>query len=175
MKGIDYGMGNTNIDKETGIRYGVIHQHEVLQAWCDSSESDYGPPTCGECGGSAVQSIDFEDEDPDWYNCRADFHCEDCERSFFSEDAYGDEPLGHYLNDGEYKATQNHDDGDIFVLSSPYYTLCSYCSPCAPGAGYLMDFCEDGIKAYCFGHDWFEGGKAPYPVYSVATNKEVLP
>lgn len=28
--GIDYGMGKTNIDQETGIRYGVINQGEVL-------------------------------------------------------------------------------------------------------------------------------------------------
>jgi len=26
---------------------------------------------------------------------------------------------------------------------------------------------------YCFGHDWFEDGKAPYPVYSVETGELV--
>jgi hypothetical protein len=39
--GIDYGMGLTNIDHATGIRYGVISQHSVLQAWCDSAEAIY--------------------------------------------------------------------------------------------------------------------------------------
>jgi ribosomal protein L37AE/L43A len=171
MKGIDYGMGDTNINKATGIRYGVIHQHEVLQAWCDYSESDYGPPTCAKCGNE-VSDEDEPDQDENGH----DFHCKNCEHSFNSQDAYGDEPLGHYLDDGEYKASQSAcDTGDIFVLSSPYYTLCSFCSPCAPGAGYFMDFCDDGVKTYCFGHDWFEDGKAPYPVYSVATNEEVLP
>ena len=29
--GIDYGMGTTNIDLETGIRYGVISMHEVAR------------------------------------------------------------------------------------------------------------------------------------------------
>ena len=40
--GIDYGHGLTNTDHETGIRYGVISIHSVLQAWADSSEPDYG-------------------------------------------------------------------------------------------------------------------------------------
>lgn len=52
-KGIDYGMGATNIDNATGIRYGVIHQNEVCQAWCDSSEADYGKPHCPKCGNEA--------------------------------------------------------------------------------------------------------------------------
>ena len=33
---------------------------------------------------------------------------------------------------------------------------------------------KNGIKAYCFGHDWFDYGKAPYKVFDVKTNKEVL-
>lgn len=37
-QGIDYGLGKTNIDTKTGIRYGVISQHSILQAWADSSE-----------------------------------------------------------------------------------------------------------------------------------------
>lgn len=53
-RGIDYGMGNCNIDKSNGIRFGVIHQNEVLQAWADSSEADYGEPHCPKCGNEAV-------------------------------------------------------------------------------------------------------------------------
>jgi hypothetical protein len=30
--GIDYGMGQTNVNHETGIRYGVISQNSVMQA-----------------------------------------------------------------------------------------------------------------------------------------------
>lgn len=54
-RGIDYGMGQTNIDMETGIRFGVIPSHDILQAWSDSSESDYGPASCGKCGNEAVE------------------------------------------------------------------------------------------------------------------------
>jgi hypothetical protein len=33
--------------------------------------------------------------------------------------------------------------------------------------------CRDhGVpKAYCLGHDWFDDGRAPYPVYSVETGE----
>lgn len=136
-KGIDYSMGMANVNHETGIHYGVIHQGEVIEAWADSSEPVY--PDC-----------DCED------------FCE-CEAQAFEYDK------------GGYKVFQSGDDCDIFITESPYYTTCQFCSPCAPGAGYIMNTVKDGVKAYCFGHDWFENGKAPYPVYDVKTGKRVKP
>jgi len=137
-KGIDYGMGNTNIDKIHNIRYGVIHQNEVLQAWADDSEPYYGEP------GEETQE---------------------------TEDMYNDmvEPINWFIDDGEYIA-ECDDSGDIFITKSPYYTRAQFCSPCAPGACYLMNPCNNGEKTYCFGSDWFEDNKAPYPVYRVSDN-----
>ena len=83
-----------------------------------------------------------------------------------------------YYDDGETQAEQSADDVDIFVCKSPYFTYAQFCSPCAPGAGYLLNPLTEpdpGNKAYCFGHDWFESGKAPYPVYSVETGELVRP
>ena len=57
--GIDYGRGSVNIDKETGIRFGVINQNELMQAWSDSSEANYPDPCCPQCGGEIV---DYDDE-----------------------------------------------------------------------------------------------------------------
>jgi len=53
-KGIDYsGVGATcNRDLETGIRYGIIPQNDILQAWADSSEPDYGELHCPKCGNN---------------------------------------------------------------------------------------------------------------------------
>jgi hypothetical protein len=85
------------------------------------------------------------------------------------------DPVSFFIKDKEYMAEQTYDDPDIFITKSPYYTLCAYCSPCAPGAGYIVDSRKDGIKAYCFGHSFYESGKAPYPVYSVKTGKLVEP
>ena len=123
-------MLNCNMNQKTGVRYGVIHQNHVLQAWCDSSEPDY--PEC-DCG--------------DFCEC---------------------EPYGFIYNSDGYKCSSD-EYGDIFILESPYYTLSELCSPCAPNAGYIIN--SGDYKAYCFGHDWFEDGKAPYPVYSVETNE----
>lgn len=219
--GIDYGLGKTNIDTETGIRFGVIPQNELLQAWCDSAEPEYGEPHCPRCGNEAVagdseipldeladgeteSELQETDRDELGYDqprhCCGDYACDSCRILFDGEDVFGDEPLGHVLDDGEYKATQSGDDRDIFVLKSPYFTRCRYCSPCAPGAGYLTSTMSHDdtdldierwrklaknnaatmadhsglIRAYCFGHDWFyddEHKSAPYPIFSVATGE----
>lgn len=168
--GIDYGMGTTNRDPATGIRYGVISQNEVLQAWADSSESVYPEPEpkdCETCGGTGQAPG----------GCGED--CDDCEGSGNAEDDGGFDdfcdPIGFVYNSQGYNASQGSDDSDIFITKSPYYTRARFCSPCAPGACYLMNPDEDGAKAYCFGHDWFEDGKAPYPVYRVDNDAVVNP
>ena len=144
--GIDYGFGKTNIDLDTGIRYGVINQNEVLQAWCDSSEGVY-------------PEIEHDEDCEDSDNC-------DC----------GDmlEPIAHKYSADGYECTQSSDDGDIFIVKSPFYTKCGFCSPCAPGAGYLLSQNSDDCKAYCFGLDWFEDGKAPYSIYNVSDDSLVF-
>jgi hypothetical protein len=53
------------------------------------------------------------------------------------------------------------------VVKSPFYTYAQFCSPCVPGAGNLDNPMAEGVKTYCLGHDWFEGGVAPYPVWRV--------
>lgn len=182
--GIDYGMGKTNID-DKGIRYGVIPQGEVLQAWCDESEPVYGEIECEECH----TTFNISDNYGECPNCQWDSANVEIEPNHFE-----------YLQDG-YKIFQNQDDPDLFVEKSPYYTYAQFCSPCAPGACYLMnffDFSEDlkakGMtskkypetlkehakskgfpKCYCLGHDWFETGRAPYTVYDVKTDKVVNP
>lgn len=77
-----------------------------------------------------------------------------------------------YESDGYIMETDSH--SDLFITESSYYTLCRECSPCAPNAGYLLDR-GDSMKAYCLGHEWFEGDKAPYPVFRVDNDEEVLP
>lgn len=212
--GIDYGMGTTNIDLDTGIRFGVIPANDLGESWYESSEGDYGPASCGKCGNEAVEmdEIPFDLDDcktlrqggdfrkydvlripkehrddcgghKEWRDEGRDYACLDCARSFDSDDAWGDDgPVnGHILDDGEYKAHQSHDDCDVFILKSPYYTRAQFCSPCAPGAAYLRSPCEDGPKAYCFAPDWFhpwdddqvtgeyagEKTSCPYPVWRV--------
>jgi hypothetical protein len=157
--GIDYGMGKTNIDLETGIRFGVINQNKVLQAWADGSKPEY-VYLCPYC--------EFElDNDHD------DF-CPSCKKEFESDHFDMIEPACFIYNEEGYEC-QSDDYGDIFITKSPYYTECRLCSPCAPGAGDLSSPVKDGAKTYCFGHDWFEEEKAPYPVYSIETGELIEP
>ncbi len=140
----------------------------------ESFKADYGEPHCPKCSNEAEE---YDDEKHGEYaECMgcSNYACEHCETTFDSSDAYGDEPLGWTLDDGEYKAEQHGGDGDVFILRSPYYTHAQFCSPCAPGACHLRNPCEDGERAYCLSHDWFEDEIAPYPVYSVATNELIV-
>ena len=91
-----------------------------------------------------------------------------------SSEAFGDEPQGWNYEGEGYQLTDCL-DSDVMVIGSPYYTYGPFCSPCVPGGVSLP---VDGplgadwdARAYCLGHDWFESGVAPYPVYSVATNE----
>lgn len=173
--GIDYGLGRTNIDLATGIRFGVIPQHEVGEAWYDSAEAEYGPPTCGHCGHEADELSAFGDTFADgipegWktepHECD-EYACTRCERVFGSESAFGDDPIA-WAHSADGIVAECGGSGDIFITKSPYFTHAAFCSPCAPGACYLMSPVEDGPRAYCFPHSWYEDGRAPYPVYRVS-------
>ena len=87
------------------------------------------------------------------------------------------EPLRWEYREDGYVAEAD-DDGDVFVLKSPYVTFAQFCSPCAPGACHLGNPLSEphgNNRCYCFGHDWFEDGVAPYPVYNLATMELVKP
>lgn len=202
--GIDYSLGLANVDNKRGIHVGVISQNECLQAWADSSEPDYGKPDeiddieCPECG--FLFHVAPGTEWGDRITCP-----DNPAHEFNVGDDMELEAVGYDLNDGEYLAWAG-DDGDIMITSSPYFTYAHFCSPCAPGAGYLMQpfkipkgykdtahtlteispDTESDLyktlaeatgfpKCFCFGHDWFEDGKAPYRVFNVQTGEEVKP
>jgi len=149
-------MNVTNVNVATGIHYGVIHSGKV-DFWIEQSEAtfEFDCPFCGEPLG--------EDIPPKCPACKAELNEED-----FSDV----EVAGFVFKEDEYYAVQDASDTDIFVISSPYYTMCRFCSPCAPGAGDLLAP-GNACKAYCLGHEWFEHG-APYKVFRVSTNEEVL-
>jgi hypothetical protein len=176
--GIDYGMGQSNVDKETGIRYGVIHQNKIscfarddmyqdgedvefesfkeavkdsLKRAIENALEEHGLESCNdseEFAENIVDSLEF-----DTYEQTAD-----CQRVHYEKDGYEIDSLS---------------DGDMFITKSEFYTLCKFCSPCAPGAGSLSCPDEDGIKAYCLAKDWFDDEVAPYPVYRVSDDSLV--
>jgi ribosomal protein L37AE/L43A len=210
--GIDYGLGRTNVDVETGIRFGVISSHTIGQIWYDEAEADYGDPHCPKCGNAAIAIPShgenlpngggvaihvetpeaYEEYDIDRGSC-GDYACEQCEYLFDGDRAFPEEAIGYsYAQDG-YKLTDCL-DSDVMVLRSEFFTYAQYCSPCVPGAGNLNTelipaaFKVGGViqyhalaqeagfpRVYCLGHDWFEGGKAPYRVFRVDDGTEVSP
>ena len=189
-KGIDYGRGITNIDNN-GIRYGVIPHHSIGQIWYEESEPFYGEPCCPECGKNAfefpTEGIKIDNklvatpDDIDFWEYKehecGDYCCPFCEYIFGSESAFPEEPYSWFYKSDKYEA-ECSDGIDIFITKSPYFTYAQFCSPCAPGAIYLLNplnNIELSNKGYCFNHDWFENNKAPYPVYSVDTGKKILP
>jgi len=189
--GIDYAgpCSTVNRDSETGIRYGIIPLHALNDYALESFEPDYGTPHCPKCGNDAIiipshseqhengvsiiqnMPAAYEDYEIARYECE-DFACESCAYLFGSESAYPEESIGNTLDDGEYQGNMDSYN-DVWIYRSPYYTHAQFCSPCAPGAGYIANPCEDGPKTYCFGHDWFEGNVAPYPVRLVSTGELV--
>ena len=169
--GIDYSLGRSNFDPETGIHFGVVSLHSLNpDVIYDAQEMDYGEATCPKCGNAAVDSGDDSipptDQREDWDYKGNDYACVDCKYTFWSDEAFGEDPIGWSIDDGAYKVVDCLDN-DAMVLKAPYYTFAQFCSPCVPGAGNLDLPVDGGVKCYCFGHDWFEGDKAPYPVYSV--------
>lgn len=193
--GIDYGHGLSNIDHETGIRFGIISQNDILQAWADSSEPDYGEPHCPKCGGasvgvgSSVKEIgckELEDRIDDilenWEHAQYDsddYVCEECKYVFGSESAFPEETSTFTFEEDGYKAFSD-EHGDVWMLKSPFFTYAQFCSPCAPGAVHLGNPLEeemwnDNNRGYCFDKSWFEDEKAPYRVFRVVDGSEVLP
>ena len=166
--GIDYSHGTVNVDNETGIHYGIISQNDVLEAWCDKSELQYGKPTCGYCGTELP--IDYDTDDMP-YMCT---HCgKITEQDWELYPDEPDEPHAFIFENEEYILESCFNNTEIFVLKSPYYMRCRFCSPCAPGAGDINTPDENGILAYCLGPDWFED-PPEYKIYRVDNHEEVV-
>ena len=173
--GIDYGLQQSNIDRKTGIRYGVISQNTVGEAWYNDAEPDYGKPTCPKCGNEVLDSRDEKVRED--YDSHKDYYCEKCDVSYWCEACFSDEPIGWSYNDEGYELTDCLDN-DIIILKSPYFTYAQFCSPCVPGACNLNSPLEEFLsqnRCFCLGHEWFKDGKAPYQFFSVETGEEILP
>lgn len=166
--GIDYSGGTANF--ETGIHFGIIPINKLNDHAWESFEGDYGEPTCPKCGQDPKVVGTNEDAEDVPGDCDSEYYCPNCSYGFDSDEAYGEEPIFWNCTDDDYKAFVDSSN-DTWVLKSPYYTFAQFCSPCAPGACYLLDPCEGYVdspnKCYCFGTDWFEDNRPPYPVYRV--------
>lgn len=179
-KGIDYSCGRSNIDPETGIHFGVISQNSVSPEAIDDIYNQ------GEDVGykNALAAHLKEKEAEHDRN-----HEGEALANEFDEDEVTQNFADHYESDGGLNDYLYEQDGykltgclsnDLFVLRSPYFTFAQFCSPCVPGAGNLDSPASDDAttarlaatiygfpRVYCLGHEWFDDGRAPYPVFRV--------
>jgi len=174
MASIDYGMGQSNCDQATGIRYGVIPLSDLASHAFNEIQSN-GIDEGYEDFMSAMKddlSSAIKDALEDYCS---NFDAKDIAQDIISDLDLNYESTGdctRYSYDKDGLILQLCSDGDIFVIESPFYAMASYCSPCAPGAGYLRT--EGDVKTYCLGPDWFDSdNQMPYQCFSVADASEV--
>lgn len=167
---LNFGYHNANINLETGIRYGLLGMgNEHLADWV-AGELEFLEidPVCPECGETFEN---FESNDDSDYVCP---HCGYESDNLMDSDEFYPEnsPMG-ITSDG-YKAELS-ENNELWIFESKYYTYADLCSPCAPNAGDLDSADEDTgtFKTYCLGHEFFESGTAPYPVYKVDTDERI--
>ena len=165
--GIDYGRGMSNIDKETGIRYGVISirtpMPEALQDIYDAAldaNYDAAQAALREYIRNRVLDI-FTELRGNAINGIVDSIVE----SIIDADGLSEIECagGDYIKYGYHIHVC---ETTLMILKSPYVTRGRFCSPCYPGAIDLDTPDADGELAYCLGADFFENDKAPYPVLS---------
>jgi hypothetical protein len=157
--GLDYGNGLSNIDIQTGVRYGIISvNHLDLVEWLNEDfEPVYGQH-CPEC------CVELSTEDIA-VTIGGDIVCPECNAVTPEENIYNDEPDYYGCENKEYELLMNNSN-EIWVFRSPYFTKVMHCSPCAPGAGDLDHPHTKGIITYCLGPEWFKD-TPPYPVYVI--------
>ncbi len=159
--------------RRRGARFGVIPVNRV-DYWYECAEYPPPPPIereCEHCGTLVT------DESAVFCECGEELSdINDC-----VPEMYDDDTMLVYEREGY--AAYNDGDGDIWVTRSPFYTFAQFCSPCAPGACYLLsplstvhgECSFPDNKCYCLGPDFFDGGAPPYPVWRVDTRELVYP
>ena len=142
--GIDYGNGLTNIDNDTGIRYGVVRINNLSTWVWDELEPQYHP-SCPYCGS------DIADDDYDSMG----FICPHCEHDVTESDLWEDSPDCYSYDGDDWKGFTTHDNCYLFVTWSKTVTECQYCSPCYPGAGNIDTPIAGGVKTYGLPDEYF--------------------
>lgn len=164
--GIDYGRGLSNIDRETGIRFGIVSANEMGEGFWDDVESEYDP-SCPKCGGDLtedqVSDLDANAKPHESKYIKGYFKhmapCPHCEELISVDDITPEEPSRNVIkSDGIEGFVDSHND--VWITKSPFYTYGTFCSPCAPGACSIgtkyNDSDTDLPRAYCLPYSWYD-------------------
>lgn len=173
--GIDYGAGQTNIDKSNGIRYSVISMNDL-------DMDGFGPII------DEAEDLDYENaittikrkiytalehlEVPGFeVTVEAAGEVWDIVADAFNDNYTADKVRWSYISQHNEYRISSCGINEIFITKSPHYTHAQFCSPCAPGACHLENYMAEGPMTYALGHAFFVQGVAPYPVYDVAGSR----
>lgn len=141
--GIDYGRGMTNIDLSTGYRYGVTSVHNLASWIWEEIEYVYSQ-ACPKCGSEPQRNKTSDNP-----------KCTVCGKRSPIDRWWGDEPVSNRLT---IEGVEGWIDGsnDVWVVKSSYVYRANFCSPCAPGAGYITPGTNgDDCLAYGLPPDYF--------------------
>jgi hypothetical protein len=197
-KGIDYGLGRSNIG-ENGIRYGVINQNDVGQIWYDESEPWYADQPDDEFCEPVSFYIDNEEysaecgEDGDIFITRSPYFtyaqfCSPCapgavyltdfidekdpnNRGYcFGHDMFEETYTGQWIECPYCKGSGNRLKKDI-----PNYSEERFRTLVLDSKRVLCWYCNENEKYGMIGMVKETIQKAPYPVFSVETGELVEP
>ncbi len=177
--------GNSNVDTETGIHYGMISRQSLADWVLDSIFQDGEDLHYQAARTDLIEQIELAVRD--WYGPDLDSAILDladaCLENYESD---GDDP--RYL-ETEGIIVQTSELG-VWVFESPLSRMAPVCSPCVPGAGDLD--AEDGntqVLTYTLPLDWLRedlrereqrlmtenGSKCPDCEHSIEGNPDTCP
>lgn len=190
----DFGYINSrDLSHEAAVEEIKKKLQEALDVGTTGTEDDKRAAFSSILGDISRRSLDLIDDLMEIeYGEGAVEEAWDIIQDAFNDHYHCEDPDWLYEHDG-YKAT-NCLNFDVMLLASKFFTFAQFCSPCVPGAGNLdhpftgkavphgyykgwaeqfqFEAEQNGFaKCFCWSHDWFEGGRAPYAVFEVGTNK----
>lgn len=170
-QGIDYGMGSVNVDKSNGIRFGLIGVHSLDQEFLGEFEADYGDVPDDQ------DELYFEGEPNGFYlktdemlaHMGSDGFGVWCERSPYYTYAKFCSPCAPGAGDLDNPLIVNA----VSPMFCGWGELCTH-TPLAENGEESCIHNQGFAKVYAFGHECFESNIAPYRVFRVSDNSEVV-
>lgn len=151
----------TNINPDTGVRYGVISTRNIDQDVLDTifqngtdlsyAEAEEEIRRDVEADVRAGKDILLDDVDMEVQSRMEHYQCEEPVVRYVLTDDAG-QPTLEVLTDPTMGGAQL-----LWVFKSPYRTKARLCSPCIPNAGDLDNLDPDGEECYDVPPDWRAG------------------
>jgi hypothetical protein len=137
------GVQPSNINPETGVRYGVVALHS-LEDWVWEEFWQNGTNETWEYAKREwlAENPNHDEDSEEFQEWNESWECDEQE---YSLECDGMKLELSYLGGAPL----------VFVLQSPYISRARECSPCVPNAGDLDSKDADGVECYDLPADWY--------------------